>query len=787
MLRYDLGTGENKNWLVSETAFHPQQLGKCEAIMSLGNGYMGIRATMEEPYYRQTRNMFVAGTFNQFADNEVTELPNAADLIEMNILLNDDYFSLEKGKIIAYRRDLNVRTGELVRRVEWENEAGEQYRFVFRRFVSMHNLHLLAAKVDIEPLNSTVHLKLSSGINAQMTNSGTQHFREGEKRIFDKTFIQLLQQTTESNIDFVLNTTHRLAIDGTPVAIQPEMAIGRRQVSVAYDVTLEKGQTLSIEKISNVFTSRDKAYDNEQYNLQTLRDAALANLKEEAAKGYARLFAESVAAWQAKWDEMAITIDSEQSYDQLALRFAQYHLLAMTPSHDNRFNIGAKGLSGEGYKGHAFWDTEIFILPFFIYTFPEVARQLLEYRYNTLPGARRKARGNGYRGAMYAWESAFTGDETTPVWGAVDIVTGKATKIWSGFIEQHITSDVAYAVWQYYSITGDQSFMDAYGYEILFDTATFWASRLEWNEAQQQYHINDVIGPDEYKEHVNNNAFTNYMAHWNIDTALRCSRELREARPELWASLNDKLDLTEAEREWSEKLTLIYLPQPREADLVIPQDDTYLTKKVIDLSKYKNQEQVGSLFKDYNLEQVNEMQVSKQADIMILFYLLEHKFSPDVKRANWEYYEPKTLHDSSLSLSTHSVLASDMDDPELAYSLFSRAARIDLGPNMHSSDHGIHAASIGGMWQCVVNGFGGVRLFDGKLRLNPKLPRQWSRLTFPLYWQGERLVVAIDKTTLQIERVTNGEAASSREVISLEVAGNTYELERQLRIDLKGD
>jgi len=202
-------------------------------------------------------------------------------------------------------------------------------------------------------------------------------------------------------------------------------------------------------------------------------------------------------------------------------------------------------------------------------------------------------------------------------------VTGKQTKIWSGFIEQHITADIAFAVWQYYKITNDQEFMNLYGYEIIFDTASFWASRLEWNEQKQEYQINNVVGPDEYKEHVDNNAFTNHMAHFNISLAMKYYEELKGKNPEILEGLESKLKLTDSYKSWEEKLEKIYLPQPRKEDMVIPQDDTYLNKRVIDLEKYKNQSKVGTLFNDYNLEQVNEIQVSKQADIMILFLILE--------------------------------------------------------------------------------------------------------------------------------------------------------------------
>jgi len=778
LLNYTAGSGENTGWIVRETAFDSNLQGKCEAIMSLGNGYLGLRSATEEPYLNQVRNLFVAGTFNKFDEEEVTELPNAADLTEIKLVLDGESFSLEQGKVVDYRRDLNLRTGELEREVLWDSPKGKRYHLLFKRFVSMENLHLIGMKVEVTPKSGQANVRIISGINAQMTNTGSQHFHEGEKRIFDKKYIQLLQKTIESKIDFVINTVHNYSVNDQEVEMDPKMAIDRRKVFTEAKIELGKEETLTFEKISNVHTSRDKEY-KEGYDLSVMRETTLSELEEEATKGYQTLLGESAREWDKKWQHMAIDIKSKDSFDQLAIRFAHYHLMVMTPAHDNRFGIAAKGLSGEGYKGHSFWDTEVFILPFFIYTYPEVARGLLEYRYNTIDGARRKAIQNGYEGAMYPWESAYTGDEVTPVWGSVDIVTGEATKIWSGFIEQHITSDIAYAVWQYYEITGDEDFMNQYGYEMLFDTATFWTSRLEWNDEHQRYHINQVIGPDEYKEHVDNNAFTNYMAYQNIELAIKYSEKLATENPELFNQLNNVLNLESAKEKWVDKIDKIYLPQPREEDLVIPQDDTYLDKKIIDLTKYKNQKHVGSIFEDYNLEQVNDMQISKQADIMILFYLLENKFSTEVKRANWNYYEPKTLHDSSLSLSSHCVLAADMDDLSLSYELFQRAAQIDLGPNMKSSDHGMHTASIGGLWQGVVCGFGGVRMLGGELRIDSKLPENWDELSFPIYWKGDRLKVRVTKTDISVTNETKKQPQTT-----FTVHGKPYVLEDTLTINI---
>lgn len=770
LMNYTTGTGELQEWLVAEEGFRTSWLGKGETVFSLGNGYMGLRSVTEEHYANEQRNLFIAGTFNKFAQNEVTELPNAADVLWMEFTLDDVRFDLTQGTILAYNRTLNLKHAELVREVTWQSPDGKVYDLVFRRFVSMANLHVIVQRVSITPRQDST-LAMTSGINGQVTNSGVQHFLEGDKRLYDGRLMQQLQTTTESGIDFAFHSVHRFSQDGQ---FEPKSIIkmDRRQIFFDYsDIRIPTEKTLTIEKYSTVFTSRDNDVMIE--TRKELANLALNATREIEARGYESLFDDHVKAWdELVWSHAPITVESESMFDQLAVRFAQYHLAVMTPKHDNRMNVAAKGLSGEGYKGHTFWDTEIFILPYYTYTNPKIARSLLEYRYLSLPGAHHKAKENGYEGAMFPWESAWLDDgEVTPVWGAADIVTGEATKIWSGFIEQHITSDIAFAAWQYYHVTGDQDFMDRFGYELLIDTAKFWASRLEWNEENGRYEINQVVGPDEYKEHVDNNAFTNYTAHWNIQTAIHYVELLRSEKPELYEQLDEKLDLGKAEERFRHVLDLIYLPQVRE-DGVLPQDDTYLEKEIIDLTKYKNQQNVGSMFYDYNLEQVNEIQVSKQADVMILMYLLEDLFTADVKRANWEYYEPKTLHDSSLSLSTHSVLASDLGDQELAYDLFRRASEIDLGPNMKTSDAGIHAASLGGIWQAVVNGFGGVRMTGGKLRISPMLPKAWSSLNFSINWKNETLDVHASRNQVIITRRT-----PTLEPLVIEVYGESREIE----------
>jgi hypothetical glycosyl hydrolase len=634
----------------------------------------------------------------------------------------------------------------VTREFTWKNHEGKAFQFSFKRFISFDNLHLMAAEIEIKAMNQSAKIEFNSGINGQMTNSGAQHFHEGEKRIFDKKYVQMLQQTTQSGITFIHNTAHSVSSHGAEVTSRFEM--GRRKVFMIYNAEIGVNQTIKLEKISNLYTTRDK--ESESLSLESLRKYSIGQLKSACRSGYDSLLNLSAKEWSEKWKAIDIRIESNDDFNQLAIRFAQYHLLIMTPAHDSRMGIGAKGLSGEGYKGHSFWDTELFMLPFFTFTQPHIARSLLEYRFNTINGARKKAIENEYKGAMFPWESAWADDgEVTPMWGAADIITGESTKIWSGFIEQHITSDISFAIWQYYHVTGDEDFMNKYGYEILLDTGIFWASRLEWDENKKRYHINEVIGPDEYKEHVNNDAFTNYTAHWCIENAIHYYHLLKSGKPEIFSRLESILNLESEIKELKEKLPLIYLPQPNENN-IIPQDDTYLTLKDIDLTKYKNQEHIGSLFLDYSLSQVGKMQVSKQASVVMLMYLLEHKFSREVKQANYNYYESRTLHDSSLSFSTHSILANDMGNTDLAYSLYRQAATIDLGMNMKSSDHGIHGASLGGVWQIIVCGFGGVRMISGKLRIEPKLPKEITQITYPLYWKGNLLEVTVNHDILHV-------------------------------------
>lgn len=753
-LNYSKGQGPDKSWLVEERVFDSRFTGKCESIFAQGNGYLGLRNALEERYLGESRGMYIAGTFNKASADEVTELPNVPDVTNMQITINGRRFAMNDRSTKDYSRVLDLRTGETVRTLTWEGEQGEAAKLRFRRFVSADNVHVIGSSVEITPVGGELNVQIVSGIDGQVTNAGAQHFRETSKRIYNERFLEFTVATTESDVSVAVHTTHRLTSGGAPyTSAKARVTDERRRIQNRYEMTVPQGQTVRLEKISAVHSTRDLEYAalDEAAAKERLNRDGLALLEALAPRGYDALFAESAAAWARFWDDQDIRIDSCDDFDQLAIRFALYHLEIMTRKGDGRIGIAAKGLSGEGYKGHSFWDTETFIFPYFQMARPETARTLMEYRYRGLYGARLKAAENGLAGAMYPWESAWISDgEVTPWLLGVDMHTGDPLYCLTGKIELHITADIIYALEQYYIATGDKDFMEQCGYEMILETARFWNSRLEWIEERGRYEINDVIGPDEYQEHVNNNAYTNYMAKYNMDLALRIIDEVPRENPQVWQRLSAIADWQALKQDLTSRLPKMYLPQPHAETGIIPQFDGYFDLKYIDLTPYKTNTIVGTIFHDYSNKELQKYQAAKQADIVELLYQLEDMVSLEVREKNYFYYENRTLHDSSLSKAIHSVTACDLGLADEAYDMFRKAAATDLGQEMQSSNAGIHSANMGGVWQDVVMGFGGMRISHGRLRINPHLPKNWKSLSYAIHWQGSRLVVTVDKASVSV-------------------------------------
>lgn len=759
VMNYRKGTGAETSWIIEETSFHEKYTGKCESIFTQGNGYLGLRNSLEERYVDTVRGMFITGTFNKASKEEATELPNVSDIVNMEIELNGERFSMTEDNLKEYSRTLNLYTGETCRNVLWEGKNGNVVQLSFHRFVSYKNVHVIGAYVEIKPVNCDVKATVVSGINAQVTNHGAQHLTEFSKRAFEEKFLQMGMVTTESAVSIAVSTVHKVFQSGKYTEDAASKIIDdRRKIHAEIQLVIPQGETARVEKISTVHSSRDLEYvaSGKEPEGENVCSDGLDNLKEAEEKGYETLLGESKKVWEKIWKKQDIQIDSKEDDAQIAVRFALYHLQIMVRREDNRVGIGAKALSGEGYKGHSFWDTETFIFPYFQMAEPETARTLLEFRYKGLYGARKKAIENGYKGAMYPWEAAWVSDgEVTPYVIGVNVHTGEPMICLTGVIEQHITSDIIFALWQYYAATDDQDFMDRYGYEMTIETARFWNSRLEWIEENNRYEIRDVIGPDEYKEHVDNNAYTNYMAHENMRLAAQVIACIRDEKKDIYGKMQKLMQeegtsLEQLEEELKDKMKKLYLPQPDEKTGIIPQFDGYFDLKEIDLSVYKNASVVGTVFHDYSGEDVQGMQAGKQADIVELLYQMEDITTPDNKAKNYVYYEARTLHDSSLSKAIHSITACDLGMEKEAYDMFMSAALTDLGQEMKSSDAGIHSANMGGVWQDVVMGFGGIRIRDGHLRIAPNCPKQWEKFTYPLYWKGNELHITVCKDGVEV-------------------------------------
>src|SRR5260370_337205 len=370
------------------------------------------------------------------------------------------------------------------------------------------------------------------------------------------------------------------------------------------------------------------------------------------------LLVEHKKAWERYWEISDIIIDGDDKAQQ-AIRYNIYQLRISVSSHDSRYSMAAKGLTGFGYRGHIFHDTEIFMLPYFTYVHPDIARNLLMYRYRLLPGARAKAKQNGYEGAQYPWESRLDRGETTPD-AIVHPESGELIPVLNGRLELHITASIAHAFWQYWQITGDDEFMREYVAEILLSTAEFWGSRVEWHPEREDYEISDVIGPDEWHEHVNNNAFTNYMARWNIQIDLDALKWLQSADPNKAEELTQQLDLNEKRlTHWRDVIARMRIPQDKQTGL-IEQFDGFFQLEPLDQEKYKGR--TTSYQGLLGVEQVKRYRIVKQADVLMLLTVLDQQFDLKTKKVNWDYYFPITDHDygSSLTPALHVILACEL-------------------------------------------------------------------------------------------------------------------------------
>jgi beta-phosphoglucomutase len=724
------------DWTLIEPEFDPEQLHARETVFTIGNGYLGTRGSFEEGYPLAVPATLLHGVYDD-VPVVYTELANCPDWLSLIVIVNGDRFRLDRGEILHYERTLDLRCGMLSRSVRWRSPTGKTLDLRFERFASLDDPHMLAVRCQITPIDFEGSLEVQASINGYPENQGFDHWERLDQGQINQgqtnpgqtnqsqsdQGIWLKVRTRSTRIE--LGMAAKMTVVGTPATLQVANTPGYPTLTSTFSATV--GQIITIEKIVTVFTSQET---------ELPVAAAQAQLADSAT--YAQCLKAHQQAWATLWEQSDIEIEGD-SKAQLAVRYNLFQLLIAASAHSDRVSIPAKTLSGFGYRGHIFWDTEIFILPFFTFTQPPIGRNLLTYRYHTLAGARRKANHGGYKGAMYAWESAATGDEVTPRWAIPSDPYAEDVRIWCRDREIHISADIAYAVWQYWQATGDDAWLCDYGAEIILDTALFWMSRLEWNSKEERYELCGVIGADEYHEQVNNNAFTNRMVQWHLETALVVYAWLQQQFPDRAANLSQQLKITPARLlRWQSMIVHLYIPDDRGTGL-IEQFEGFFQLQDINLSDYEPRHQ--SIQALLGITATNQRQVLKQPDVLMLLYLMRSiqalPNGNNVLQTNWDYYAPRTdiTYGSSLGPAIHAILASDlgMTDP---YDQFMQAALVDLEDTRHNSHEGIHAASAGGVWQAVVFGFGGIELSPNGPQATPHLPPSWTRLKFKLHWRG---------------------------------------------------
>jgi len=715
-------------WNIREEPFEPTKLHHKETIFTSGNGYLSMRGTFEEGYPGDRYATLVHGVFDDIP-LVFTELVNIPSWFALGIRIAGERFSLASGKILRYRRWLRLRDGLLTRAVRWRSPAGCTVDLQFERFASLDDPHVLCQRLAVTPVDFSGEVQVQTGLDGRQDTLGFRHWVWIDQAIQESS-AWLHARTRETKIELAM--AMRVGIHGGHDLQQAGWDV-EDHPTLSASWMAEPGETAVLEKIVCLYTSRD-VDDPPRSAREKL--AKLVGITWEA------LAQANQAAWAREWEACDVIIEGDDNA-QLALRFNLYQLLIAAPRQDGRVSIGAKTLSGFGYRGHVFWDTEIFMLPFFTFTRPEIALNLLSYRCHTLPGARRKAQLNGFPGAQYAWESAATGDEVTPVW-VPDFNDPRAlVRIWCGDIEIHVSADVAYAIRQYWKTSGDDGFMLVCGLEIIVETARFWASRVEWNDEQSYYEFTDVIGPDEYHDHVDNNAYTNHMAHWHLTTAANLLDWAAQNYVAETEELFQRIGIGPEEPErWRQIAAQIYLPFDPDSRL-IEQFDGYFQRRDLNLVEYGGR--TRSMQAILGIEGASQTQVIKQPDVLMLLYLLPEMFDERTFQANYEYYNARTDHTygSSLGPAIQAIMACKVGQVKEAYEHFLISAHADLYDVRGNAGDGIHGASAGGLWQALAFGFARLEFNEEGWAVNPRLPEHWRCLAFKFYYRGEQHSVEI--------------------------------------------
>ena len=728
------------SWLLIEEGFSLAREHEVESRFTVANGYVGTRGSLDEGTSLSAPATYLAGVFDIGADGvDIPELALAPDWTGLTINVEGNALSLEAGEALDHRRILDLRQGIVWREWRHRDPDGRVTRLRFLRLASLADRHALLQSLTLVPENYSATLRIETRLEQPARHDPSpEDLRESPLLLPAETEADgsnvLVWRTRVTNMSVAIAGASTLRTESDE-AIERTAEISEGRLVERWEWEAQFGTTYRLDRLVTMHASRDGAAPD---------GAAVAHLEQYADDWRYSLANAHVRAWRERIQAADVTVEGDPEA-QRALRFASYHMISAANPDDPFVSVGARALTGEAYKGHVFWDTEIFLLPFYTFTWPEAARALLMYRYHTLPAACEKAHRLGYEGALFAWESAGTGEDVTP--SSAVTPEGEVVRILTGEQEHHISADVAYAVWQYWEATADDDFLREAGAEILLETARFWASRGR-EEADGLYHIRLVIGPDEYHEGVDDNAFTNGMAQWNLQRGAEVAHILAKRWPERWRELAERLDMREDEiHRWQDLAQVVYLGQNPESGL-IEQFQGYFGLEDIDLGAYPGRKVPMDML--LGRARTQRSQVLKQADVVLLLYLQWDRLAPTVRDANFRYYEPRTGHGSSLSPATHALVAARLGDVEMAHRYFRQAGRIDLDNNMGNAAGGVHMAALGGLWQAAVFGFGGARWSPDELTLDPRLPADWHRLAFPLQWRDSRLRIEVEAEPLTV-------------------------------------
>ncbi|MFC1752259.1 glycoside hydrolase family 65 protein [Thermoproteota archaeon] len=724
-------------WAIKDVKWVKSLQGVRESQFTLGNGYLCTRGVLEEIPLHSQPGTYIAGLYDKIGA-QVDELVNLPNPVNFNFSVDGQKVGVVTMDVMQHSRELNMKKGLLVRNAIYRDAHKRRYEYQSLRFISMYQKNIGVLQVSLTPLDKDCLLDINTGIDTSIAN--VANFSEGKKKHFR---IRELGQQNRAGY-LVAETYEKKALvvywSGFYYQIKKRKVFAKDNI---FRLHVKKGQTVLFTKVFYVkhFPSREKHATYKQQSFKLFNNAFRSD--------FDKLLERHVAVWDRIWKKADVSLEGAASL-QKNVRFNIYHML-ISGHYDGGFSsMGARTLSGEGYRGHIFWDADIFSLPFYLFTFPSIAKNMLLYRYRCLDKSRELAKQEGYAGIKFAWESASTGEEETPAW-ARDI-DGSITKVHTHQFEHHITADVAYAVYKYFIATGDERFMESCGYEMIFEAARFWASRVSYNKKKKKYGILHVIGPDEFHVDVNNNAFTNMMAKWNLLTAHKLFFSLKTKRS-LCKKIQSKINLREKEvRAWKKIAArmIILIGKNR----IIEQFEGYFKLKKTILTK-TDENGIPFMPPRLSSKDIAKTQLIKQADVLMLLYLLNDFFSEKTKQANYNFYIGRTAHKSSLSASACSIVASEAGDLNRAYNLFNVSLRADIS-NLYGNTHeGVHAASLGGTWQALVFGFGGASIRKGSLFINPLIPRSWDKLVFNLMWRNSLIKLDLTSDVIKVKVVSD--------------------------------